>query len=442
MTEGFLFGSQIAAAGVRVLLGLVLAVRLLSAEKPDGKRMIAVLAGAAGLTALLSAAGVSDFYHMIAETAWMAVCASRFLGADFRMSLFVGIFYELAVFFLQFLSAAWAGVLFGSADFLDAGTGRGQIALWVLHVLLAAGGRYLWRYPRIEGKDAFRVASAMVVAGFIAVVTLSQQNTLRIPGDTLYMWTILAVVLMMSVLVFHMNRQYEAEKELARLKAEQAELLERDYTTLNHAYAVNARLFHDVHNHIGVLRQLLLHQKPEQAIRYLDELQAPVREITDTVWTGDETVDYLINSKAQAAAAGGIAWQAQVEFPRRTNLRSADLCAILGNILDNALEAAGQVPRSEGPFVRLTIRRIQQMVVIKVENRFAVRPISKDGTLQTLKEQNGLHGWGIKSARTAAEKYDGTVETSYDGNIFRAVAVLSYEGVSDGDLDKEAHRNR
>lgn len=239
----------------------------------------------------------------------------------------------------------------------------------------------------MTGEEAFRFASIIVVAAFIAVITLSQQTILTIADDTLDMWTILAVVLMMSVLVFNMNRQYEAEKELARLKAEQAELLERDYTNLNNAYAVNAKLFHDFHNHIGILRQLLSHMKSEEAIQYLDELQAPVREMTETVWTGDETVDYIINSKAVAAKEGGVQYQAQVEFPCHTNLRSADLCAILGNLLDNALEAARQVPEKEERFIRLTIRRINQMLIIKVENSFCNVPVSLDGVLTTSKEK-------------------------------------------------------
>ena len=92
---------------------------------------------------------------------------------------------------------------------------------------------------------------------------------------------------MMSVLVFNISCQYEVEKELAKLKSEQAELLERDYTTFNQAYGVNAKLFHDFHNHIGVLRQFLTHEKYGEAVRYLNELQAPVQNLTATVWTGD-----------------------------------------------------------------------------------------------------------------------------------------------------------
>lgn len=274
------------------------------------------------------------------------------------------------------------------------------------------------------------MGAMIALTGFLAVVTLSQQSILLIPNDTVYMWTILSVLLMMSVLVFNMNRQYEVEKEFALLKSHQAELLEQNYTTLNHAYSINAKLFHDFHNHIGVLQQLLTRRKFDEAIQYLEELNAPVREMAHSIWTGDETLDYLINSKAQAAESNGIQYQAQVEFPRHTNLGSADLCAILGNLLDNALEAAEQVAEKEGRFIRLTIRRINQMLVIKVENSFSSHPVVKDGILKTSKEENGLHGWGLKSAQTAAEKYDGTVQTSYAGNTFRAVATLSFQSVS------------
>ncbi len=120
-----------------------------------------------------------------------------------------------------------------------------------------------------------------------------------------------------------------------------------------------------------------------------------------------------------------------MEFPQRTNIRSVDLCAILGNLLDNAIEAARQVPDRSGRTVTLTIRRIHQMLVIKVENTFAAAPIQENGGLKTTKTGGGLHGWGLKSARTAAEKYDGTVQTSVSGEVFRAVATLSCQGMED-----------
>ena len=431
MTDVFLLLSGLLTGAVRVLVGLTLVHRLLSIKRPDRKSIAAGLAGALVLTVLLSLLHAPDFYRMALEAVLIAACAHRLQGAELRMGLFVGIFYEIGVSFWSFLLPAWMGVLFRSQDFLNTGTLAGQSALWLLHGLLAVLAVWLSKGREIDRKSAFRAVSALTLAGFLGVITLSEQTVLAIPDDTLYMWTILAVVLMMSVLVFNINRQYEVEKELARLKSEQAELLERDYTAVNRAYQVNARLFHDLHNHIGVLRQFLTHEKYGEAVRYLDELQAPVRNLTATVWTGDETADYLISSKAAAAEADGIRFQAQVEFPRRTNIRSVDLCAILGNLLDNAIEAARQVTDPSGRTVALTIRRIHQMLVIKVENSFAAAPVQEGGELKTTKTEGGLHGWGLKSAQTAAEKYDGMVQAGVSGEVFRAVATLSYQGMED-----------
>lgn len=422
------FLSDLITGMLRVTVGLFLIARLLSGKRPD-RRVISVgFTGALAVAVFVSLTGLPDFYRMALEVLWIAVCAGRLQKADMRMGLFVAAFCEIAVFLWQFLLMAGMGIVFRSSAFLDDRTWCGQAAVWLLHMLFAVLAVYLSKSQDTAGKNVFRPVSMLAVAGFIAVITLSEQTVLALPDDTLTMWTILAMVWMMSVLVFHMNRQYETERELARLKSEQAELLERDYTALNNAYAVNAKLFHDFHNHIGVLRKLLSREKYDEAVQYLDGLQSPVREMTDAVWTGDETADYLINSKAAAAAAAGIQMQVQVEFPHGSGIRSVDLCAILGNLLDNALEAAGRVRLPKQRFIRLTIRRINQMLVIRVENSFSAAPMQEEGQLKTTKTEGGLHGWGLKSARATAEKYDGILQTAYTDDTFRAVATLSCRG--------------
>lgn len=430
MIDTLILISNILAGSLRVALCLFLIYRLLNTKRPTIKTF---LIGMLGITVILLGVHLlngTDFYHMVFEALWIAGSAAYLLKVNIRMCLFVGIFYEIATAFWNFLAAAGLGILFHSNTFLDGGTLSGQAAGWGVNILLIALMIYIAKHPDMSRKEAFRLSSVIALVGFIAVVTLNEQKTLSIPDDTIYMWLVLAVVLMMSVLVLNINRQYEVEKELATLKSEQTELLERDYTTLNNAYAVNAKLFHDLHNHIGTLRQFLSHEKYQEAIQYLDELQEPIREMTDTVWTGDETVDYLLNSKTAIAAEKQILFEAQVEFPRHTNIRSADLCAILGNLLDNAIEAAGKMSVPEQRIVFLTIRRINQMLVIKVENSYAEVAKRENGQLQTTKTETGLHGWGLKSAQTAAEKYDGTIRTTYDEKHFRAVATLSYRGVS------------
>ena len=117
-----------------------------------------------------------------------------------------------------------------------------------------------------------------------------------------------------------------------------------------------------------------------------------------------------------------------IEYPQHTNIRSVDLVAILGNLLDNALEA---VEGTEGNlrFINLTIRRINEMLIIKLENGCKAVPVITEGELKTTKKDADLHGWGLKSVRTTAERYDGIVETEYGGCRFCTVVTLSYEPV-------------
>lgn len=430
MTEWMFIISKIAASWVRTAAGLYLISRILSSGRLSPKSIIAAWTIMAVICLGFHFMSFPEVYCFAFETACITIFARQFQNTDIRVSLFIGIFYEIAAAFWQFLIAAWLGVMFGTDEFLNIQTRPGQAAVWMFHTVLILLILYLFRKQNMTEKEGFRLASVISVAGFLGIVTLSEQQILIIEDNTLDMWMILSVILMMAELVYNMRCQYEMERELAKLKTEQAELLERDYTTLNRAYEINAKLFHDFHNHIGILRQFLLQGKTKEAVFYLDELQAPVREITDTVWTGDETIDYLINSKKATAKDNDIYFTVQVEFPKNTNVKHADLCAILGNLLDNALDASRQVSTPERKWIRLTIRRIYQMLVIKVENGFENLLKQENGHLKTTKKENGLHGWGLKSAQGAAEKYDGMVQTFYTQDTFCVVATLSFQAVS------------
>ena len=69
------------------------------------------------------------------------------------------------------------------------------------------------------------------------------------------------------------------------------------------------------------------------------------------------------------------------------------------------------------------------MLVIRAENGCSAAPLAADGVLQTSKAEKTLHGWGLRNVRTAAERYDGAVETEYNDQMFRAVVTLSFEAV-------------
>ena len=91
-------------------------------------------------------------------------------------------------------------------------------------------------------------------------------------------------------------------------------------------------------------------------------------------------------------------------------------------------EAAKTVP--EGlRFLNLTIRRINAMLIIKVENGYGSTPVQENGKLLTSKKDKAFHGWGLKSVQTAADRYDGTIRTDYKDHVFQSVVTLSFQPV-------------
>lgn len=419
--------SYIVTNGIRIFLCLFLVAELLKFPRLKKNALIISFVGGIFITAIFLIAQ-SQFYLLGTEIIVLIAIAHYLFPNETRICIFMIFFYEVGVALWEFLITSWLGVLFQSDLFIDVRTVEYLAAVWIERLFMVAAAILSIKKRSKAGKEAFRIVAIIAILGLFGVVVLSEQSVILLNDSLLTTWTILSLLFMTSILFFRLNRQYEMEKEIARLTTEQAEILERDYQSLNNIYTANAKLYHDFHNHIEALYHYLTLGKADDALQYLEDLRNPVREISQTVWTGDKAIDYLINSKMALARQTHINLKINIEFPRHTNIRSADLTAILGNLLDNALEAAETVT-DDLRFIHLTIRRINNMLLIKAENGCGAAPLLESGEFQTSKPDRGLHGWGLKSARAAVERYDGMLEVSYNNNVFQAVATLSYQAV-------------
>ena len=417
--------------GLRIFFGMYLAITLLDLSG-NMKKAAAFSACASVCITVLSGFPIQQIYIAGVETIILTVILYCLFAANLRMSLFLMFFYEITVALWEFIISAGLGVAFHSDSFLNTKSFGYMAAVWIVRFLML-GMAFLTKRTsatssKKNNKQLSRVIAGIALAGFLGVVLLSGQNAITIGDDQLTVWVIFALLILVAVLFFNLNRQYEMEKTIAQLEKDKNALLERDYQNLRNSYAANAKLFHDFHNHVEALYRYLSKNSTEEAMEYLENLRTPMQNISQTAWIGEEAIDYLINSKIALAGSQNIRVNTNIEFPRHTNIRSVDLVAIIGNLLDNSIEAAGGAEGSLR-FINLTIRRINDMLVIKVENGCSSQPAVANGILQTSKTDKALHGWGLKSVRTAAERYDGTIETEYSDHTFRAVVTLSFEAV-------------
>lgn len=410
---------------VRLLLGLYLVARLTDFSL---ERKALLLTGAGGcLVTILQTVSLPFIGAIAVEVFVISAVAWYYLREKLNLCLFLAIFYEIGVALWDFLLQAGLGILFRSENFVDPKAPEHFAGVWLVRLVMLGLAIFL---AKQEGKSSvpMRLASAVVMLGLFGAVSLSEQTILPLSDDQTGIWVILSMVLLFSVLFYRLSRQREMELEIAQLKQEQAEILERDYQALSRTYEGNAKLYHDLHNHIEAIYQCLMQGDIQEAVRYCEDLRTPVREISQTVWTGDKAIDYLISSKMALAEQEQIRTKVNIEYPHNTNIRSVDLTTILGNLLDNALDAAKAAP-DKVRFLNLTIRRINAMLIIKVENGYGNAPKQESGNLITSKADKASHGWGLKSVQTAADRYDGTITTDYKDGVFQSVVTLSFRPV-------------
>lgn len=410
---------------VRLFLGLFFVAKTMGFQP---ERRLLLLSGAGGvLVTALQMAGLPTIGVLTVELLIITAVTWYFLRDKLNLCLFLIFFYEVGVGLWDFLLQAGLGIMFCSENFINPNAMEYLAGIWLVRLLMLIGAITLVKQEH-PNTGTLRALSVLVILGMFGAVTLSEQTILPLNEDQVGTWIILSIILLFAILFYRVNQQREMEAEIAKLKQEQAEIVERDYQALRRTYADNAKLYHDLHNHIEAIYQCLIQGDTKEAVRYCEDLRTPVRQISQTVWTGDKALDYLISSKMALAEQEQIKTKVNIEYPHNTNIRSVDLTTILGNLLDNALEAVKTAP--EGlRFLNLTIRRINAMLIIKVENGYGSTPVQENGKLLTSKKDKAFHGWGLKSVQTAADRYDGTIRTDYKDHVFQSVVTLSFQPV-------------
>ena len=202
--------------------------------------------------------------------------------------------------------------------------------------------------------------------------------------------------------------------------------MQKNYEMARNAYQANAELYHDMRNHFLLLQNYLSDGKIEEAQRYLEKLSGSKAIQNADRWTGIEAIDYILAQKAGEAGRRQIDVTINAEYLGDCTIEPVDLCTIITNLLDNAMEGAEKCPARTDKKIDITIRRIHQFILINIKNSAAVPPVQRSGRIITTKKNKMRHGWGMRSILSAVEKYNGTVEYQYADSIFSTSVILFY----------------
>ena len=229
-------------------------------------------------------------------------------------------------------------------------------------------------------------------------------------------------IILIAMLILH---EYIGTQRSKKEAEKQNVLLIEQYTALEEMYQANGKLYHDFHNHMNVLYHLIGREDFEEAKSYIEKISEPVREISEFSLTGNDIVDIVINSKRKRMDQNGIGVMVNAEFPAGMSIDVHDICIILSNLLDNAIEGAVNSlicsSKVQRPEIKIVIRRIHGFLFLKVVNSCEKK---LNGGLYSTKTRNGMHGFGLRNIKEIVEKYDGSFQVRYCDNLFEALVMI------------------
>lgn len=232
---------------------------------------------------------------------------------------------------------------------------------------------------------------------------------------TILPFTVLsAIAILIALVVLSRHEQLEKRQKLAELQEVYYQGLKREQTGVR-------TLRHDLHNHITAAQGLLERGDLDGVKRYLEELSASPALTGDKRYCENDIANAVISSKSVLIEQSGITTDFEMSLPSNLEFPDVDLCALLGNALDNAVEATSEAVNKR---ILLRARADKGTLMLRLENTFSRSPQKYGDVFITAKKDSVMHGLGVAGMREIARRHGGVCEMDYTESVFRLLVSI------------------
>ena len=181
---------------------------------------------------------------------------------------------------------------------------------------------------------------------------------------------------------------------------------------------------HDIMNHMSILYKLVENGKNSDALKYIYQINNSIERTSYTISTGIIPIDCIMTAKLSKALDNNISIKHQIHFPANYNISDMDLCSLISNLLDNAIEANCKLDMTKRR-LQIEIKPYNNMLLLFISNSSnGIYLYGGNGNLLTTKTSNkNEHGIGIKRINEIVKKYNGIIEFDPGTEIF-SVSIL------------------
>jgi len=207
-----------------------------------------------------------------------------------------------------------------------------------------------------------------------------------------------------------------------RIAAYQRELIETHYREVDTMYRQIRGWRHDYRNHIQAMKVLAANDDMDAIKAYLDELDTDLNTVDTVVKTGNAMADAILNSKISLAKERGIQVKVDAYIPVKLKMSELDLCVIIGNLFDNAIEASMELPQ-EQRIIRVYMDMKNTQLYISFTNFTAAKKLQKVGNRFKTSKGEG-HGFGLVRIDNIVERLDGYLSRNSEDGAFTTEILI------------------
>ena len=257
----------------------------------------------------------------------------------------------------------------------------------------------------------------------ILVITIFWYTTNDNKFYQILMFAVGTLLLLSSIFLFiAYQRNIERENELFQLKNEMNRIeTEKTYYDILEKQNEDLMIYaHDAKNHLTAIRSLNTDPQIEEYINKMSESLAFYSKVSHS---GNKTLDVIINKYLTECEIKGVTFTFDIRLKNLEYVQDYDLVTILGNLLDNALEAA---EKSEKREISISTDYRNTYDVLIITNSCDTKPKLVNEKLFTTKSDKQFHGVGLKSVAKTLKKYNGDYDWEYDSKnkVFTATVMM------------------
>ena len=265
------------------------------------------------------------------------------------------------------------------------------------------------------------VLALLPFAATVSAVTLTNINW-RITKDTMLSVTVLPFAFISSLsLLFTVTVLAKNEKALQENKL--YEMRNIYYKNLEQEQLQVRRLRHDMANHMTAIDGLIKEGKFDRAKEYIASLKNSPGMLSMRRWCEDDVINSLLAGKSAVIESNNITYDFKVSLPDSLPIEGLDICSLIGNALDNAIEAILKLSKEERQISLSLIVQRGMFILNSVNNTLAIQS-TKNGRFLTSKADKAMHGFGLDNMRFVVDKYGGTMEIQTENNKFDLLVTL------------------